>query len=420
MRHQLLALFLCLLAIPAMAGTNLTYQGRLEASGTPYTGSVPMEFQLYDSETGGSPVGPTLTRSSVEVTDGLFQVDLDFGAVFGGTRWLQIIVDGSVLGARQRVSPTPTAIRADTLDGLDSTAFQRAFERTIVVSPVGTSEQNGTALLNAVAGITGATASNPVLVLIEPGTYSLDQALDVPSNVHIKGAGQGVTRLTRTGSIDLFSFQAIELSSSTSLEGLSVLAFGGGSTRMRAIAFRQSGEARIHRVTARAQGADDNNYAIEALYNDSGSSLLVISESTLEGDGGTRSAGVAAPFEAALEIRNSTLIATGAGTGSDGMRARGAASRLVDSQVSSDGTGVMSDGGNLVVRNCEIFGQSTGANGELAIFDSRVEGVDFRALTSSGGSTTTAANTQLIGTVVATDCVATYDGNFTFHAEGCP
>lgn len=420
MRYISIVVLLCLFCASVAASTNLTYQGRLDASGTPFNGTVAMQFQLYDSQTGGNPVGPTLTRSSVAVTDGLFQVDLDFGAVFGGTRWLQITVDGNPLDSRQRVSPTPTAIRADTLDGLDSTAFQRAFERTIVVSPVGTSEQNGTALLNAVAGITGASVSNPVLVLIEPGTYSLDQALVVPSNVHIKGAGQEVTRITRTGSIDLFSFEAVELSSSTSLEGLSVLAFGGGSTRMRAIAFGQSGEAKIHRVTARAQGADDNNYAIEARYNDSGSSLLVISGSTLEGDGGTRSAGVAAPFEAALEIRNSTLIATGAGTGSDGLRARGAASRLVDSQVTSDGTGVMSDGGNLVVRNCEIFGQDTGANGELAIFDSRVEGIDSRALTASGGSTTTAANTQLIGTVVATDCVATYDGSLNFYAEGCP
>lgn len=420
MRYTLVAFVLLLAGAPVLASTNLSYQGRLDASGAPFTGTVAMQFQLYDSETGGNAVGSPLDRAAVEVTDGLFQVDLDFGEVFGGQRWLQITVDGSPLDTRQRVAPAPTAIRADTLDGLDSTAFQRAFERTIVVSPVGDATQNGTALLNAIDGLPGASVSNPLLVVIEPGTYSLDQALVVPSNVHLKGAGQGVTRITRTGNIGLFSFEAVELSNSTSLETLSVLAFGGGSSRIRAIALDQSGEARIYRVTARAQGADENNYAIEARYNDAGSSLLVISDATLEGDGGTRSAGVTAPFETALDIRDSTLIATGAGAGSDGLRARGAASRLVDSQVTSDGTGVMSDGGNLVVRNCEIFGQSTGASGEMAIFDSRVEGVDSRALTSAGGSTTTAASTQLIGTVVATDCVATYDGNLTFFAEGCP
>lgn len=420
MRYPTIAMLLCIVCTPLMASTNLTYQGRLDASGTPFDGTVPMQFQLHESETGDDPVGPLLDRSAVEVKDGLFQVDLDFGNVFDGPRWLQITVDGSPLDSRQRVAPTPTAIRADTLDGLDSRAFQRAFERTIVVSPVGSASANGSALLNAVGDITGASASNPFLVVIEPGTYSLDQVLVVPSNVHLRGAGQDVTRITRTGNIDLFSFEAVKLSSSTSLKELSVLAFGGGSGRIRAIQFNQSGEARIHRVTARAQGGDDNNYAVEARYSDSGDSLLVIAEATLEGDGGTQSAAASAPFDTAFDIRDSTLIATGAGTGSGGLRARGAASRLVDSQVSSDGTGVMSDDGNLVVRNCEIFGQNTGASGNLAIFDSRVEGIDNRALTAAGGSTTTAASTQLIGDVVGAGCVATYDGNLSFLAEGCP
>lgn len=421
MPHKLIALLFCLIGASAVASTNLTYQGRLDASGAPFTGSVAMEFQLYDSETGGNPVGPALKRSSVEVADGLFQVDLDFGAVFGGTRWLEIAVDGSTLGSRQRVSPTPTAIRADTLDGLDSTDFQRAFKRTLVVSPVGDSSQNGTALLNAFGTITDASSASPMLVFIEPGTYALDQTLIVPANVYVRGAGQDATRITRTGNVGLFSFTAVRLSNASSLENLSVLAFGAGSDRSQAVQFSDSGEARIHRVNAVAQGADGINSGVEAQYNGTGSSLLRISESRLKANGGTRARAVEAPFDAALDIRASTIIATGAGTGSRGVDARGADSRLVDSRIESDGTGVGSDGaGGLIVRNCEIFGQNTGARGDLAIFDSRVEGVDNRALTSAGGSTTTAASSQLIGTVVATDCVATYDGNLNFFAEGCP
>jgi hypothetical protein len=61
---------------------------------------------------------------------------------------------------------------SDKLDGLDSTNFA-AYKRTVLVSPVGTPQQNGTALRNALASITGASATNPYLLKIEPGIYDL-------------------------------------------------------------------------------------------------------------------------------------------------------------------------------------------------------------------------------------------------------
>jgi hypothetical protein len=62
----------------AQADTTLTYQGRLDSAGAPHSGVVGMDFRLYSSPTGGSPVAAQL-GNSVQVTDGLFQVDLDFG-----------------------------------------------------------------------------------------------------------------------------------------------------------------------------------------------------------------------------------------------------------------------------------------------------------------------------------------------------
>jgi hypothetical protein len=71
-------------AAPSAAlGTSFTYQGQLEYNGTPVSGDYDFQFILYDSLVGGSQVGPIIT-ATVPVKQGLFTVDLDFGAVFRG------------------------------------------------------------------------------------------------------------------------------------------------------------------------------------------------------------------------------------------------------------------------------------------------------------------------------------------------
>jgi hypothetical protein len=66
------------------------------------------------------------------------------------------------------------------------------FKRTVVVSPVGTAVENGTALRNALASITGASADNPYLVYIEPGTYDVGSTpLALKDGVNVQGAGSG-------------------------------------------------------------------------------------------------------------------------------------------------------------------------------------------------------------------------------------
>ncbi|MCA9289990.1 MAG: tail fiber domain-containing protein [Phycisphaerales bacterium] len=110
--------FMLVLSGPARAGdppvgTAFTYQGRLSASGAPYTGSIPATFRLFGGVSGGAPIGPTLS-TSLDVVDGLITVDLDFGiGVFdGSSRWLEIEIDGVVLAPRQPLMPTPYALYA--------------------------------------------------------------------------------------------------------------------------------------------------------------------------------------------------------------------------------------------------------------------------------------------------------------------
>jgi len=113
MRYQILTALLGLMMTSAALGnTTITYQGRLDQSGQPASGTLDMVFELYDAASGGSMIGPSLTQS-VDVDDGLFQVELDFGSVFDGDpRFLQISVNGDVLIPRQAVRAAPVALYA--------------------------------------------------------------------------------------------------------------------------------------------------------------------------------------------------------------------------------------------------------------------------------------------------------------------
>ncbi|MFQ5400302.1 MAG: hypothetical protein ACE5E7_11975 [Anaerolineae bacterium] len=99
-------------------GTAFTYQGRLDKSGSAVTDTCAFQFSLYDTASGGSQVGSTVTKSSVSVTDGLFTTELDFGssAFDGNARYLQIAVkctgesSYTTLNGRVALNPAPYAL----------------------------------------------------------------------------------------------------------------------------------------------------------------------------------------------------------------------------------------------------------------------------------------------------------------------
>jgi hypothetical protein len=101
-------------------GTAFTYQGRLNAGGTPASGDYDLSFAVYDADSAGNLVAGPITNSPVAVSNGLFTVTLEFGAgVFtGDPRWLEIAVATAGSGAfetlspRQSLLPTPYAIFA--------------------------------------------------------------------------------------------------------------------------------------------------------------------------------------------------------------------------------------------------------------------------------------------------------------------
>jgi hypothetical protein len=111
------ALFLLTATIWAQT-TAFNYQGKLTDNGTPQA-IYQMEFRLFGSPGGTDQIGATVTNTSVAVNQGVFTVNLDFGAPAfpGADRFLQISVRRSTnesfvtLNPRQQITSSPYSIR---------------------------------------------------------------------------------------------------------------------------------------------------------------------------------------------------------------------------------------------------------------------------------------------------------------------
>ncbi|HMM80418.1 MAG TPA: tail fiber domain-containing protein [Pyrinomonadaceae bacterium] len=99
--------------------TEFTYQGKMLDTGLAPTALYDLEFKLFDAATGGTQLGSTLTLTNVQVREGIFTVQLDFGANFpGSARFLEIAIKKpadvgfTLLTPRQSVTTVPYAVRS--------------------------------------------------------------------------------------------------------------------------------------------------------------------------------------------------------------------------------------------------------------------------------------------------------------------
>jgi hypothetical protein len=122
-RISILAALLALLCIAGAApvSTAFNYQGRLNRNDGPANGTFDLLFELFAVETGGTRIGSAIEKPFLEISGGLFTVDLNFGGplVFEGTAyWLAISARPSnganytSAGPRVAIRPTPYAIHA--------------------------------------------------------------------------------------------------------------------------------------------------------------------------------------------------------------------------------------------------------------------------------------------------------------------
>ena len=112
----------------ATIGTAFTYQGQLKNASGPINGNCDFQFSLWDSPTNAiGQINATQSQSNVALSNGLFTVQLDFGAnVFNGdARWLEIAVrcpagsgNYATLSPRQSLTPAPYAMYSTSTSAL--------------------------------------------------------------------------------------------------------------------------------------------------------------------------------------------------------------------------------------------------------------------------------------------------------------
>src|SRR5258708_7354645 len=125
------AVFICMFAgitIQAQT-TEFTYQGSLKDNASLANANYDFEFALFDTPAGGFQIGATIPKNTVQVTNGLFAVKLDFGPVFpGANRYLEIRVkltgqpNLTSLVPRQLVNSAPYSVKSLTADNAASAA----------------------------------------------------------------------------------------------------------------------------------------------------------------------------------------------------------------------------------------------------------------------------------------------------------
>ncbi|MEN6392808.1 MAG: hypothetical protein ABFD53_03270, partial [Anaerolineaceae bacterium] len=99
-------------SITATVGNKISYQGLLKEGGNPVTGSRDMIFRLYSNSACTTQVGSDITKSGVQVANGLFKVDLEvIHNLFNGQAlWLKAWVGSTDLGMCQEIMPVPYAL----------------------------------------------------------------------------------------------------------------------------------------------------------------------------------------------------------------------------------------------------------------------------------------------------------------------
>lgn len=397
------------LAPQAPLGNAFTYQGQLKRDGRPVTDNCDMVFRLYDQDTLGSQVGDAIT-TTVPITDGLFTVQLDFGlaaeggAFTGDRRWLGIKVrcagesEFADLGRRE-LTAVPYALYA---------AYASPYKRTVIVSPVGTATENGTALLNAMGSITDTSETSPYLLKIEPGVYDLiTRTLYMQPYVDVEGSGESVTLITSAGSGSTTS-GTVRGANNAELRFLTVQA--AGSTAHTVGIYNSHASPHLTHVTVIAKGGVYDTYGIR---NNTASPRMTAMTIEASASGGDNVYGVFNLDSSSPEMTDLTITASG-GTSNIGLFITRSSPTLSHVTITASG-GTTSQG---------IHTYATVGAYIVRANHSQITG-DEHSIYASSYFTILVGNSQLSGGPVddswgTVTCAGVYDENYAFFADTCP
>jgi hypothetical protein len=398
--------------VQATLGTAFTYQGQLQNASGPITANCDFRFTLWTTPSIGAQIGVTQTKTSVALMGGTFTIpDLDFGsgAFSGDARWLQIAVkcpgdaDYTTMDQRQALTAVPYAQFAETI-----------YRRTVVVSPIGTAIENGSALSNTLASITDASATNPYLLHIEPGVYDLiTGTLQMKGYVDMEGSGEGVTTITAAGTVatedGLWPRSTMSGADNAELRFLTVRNTGGNQT---AVGFyNRSTSPRLTHVTVIASNGFSQTTGV---FNNGGSSRM--SDMTIAVTGTTTVKGVFIFRGASTALTNVAITASG-GSG-EGININFSSPTIRNSTITASGAGIaVNDASDTPPWNVVTIDTSQiHSEGSTLVNNYAWPGmttVRIGASQLAGGDIVTATSN------ITFVCAGVYDENYVLSA-GCP
>jgi hypothetical protein len=294
---------------PAGGGTFTTLSPRQQVTPAPHAAfssrTDPANLTALNASnlTSGTVPGARLTGTNGAGLTNLSASSLATGTVPGAA------VAGTYPNALTLSNPANVlAGDGSALTNLDA---QPRLRRTVVVSPVGTPAENGTALLAALAGITTASSSNPWLLRIEPGAYVIAPGAFVMKPwVDVVGSGERVTRIVAAGAADNAT-GTVETADFAALRHVTVESSGGAAF---AKAIYVSGTSpRLEHVTAVATGASVENQGIFVDAGSTPSNAPFVADCTISvfGTGAANSFGFLAIGAVFPRVESTTSTAQG-------------------------------------------------------------------------------------------------------------
>jgi len=331
--------------------------------------------------------------------------------------------------------------------------------QTVYVHPLpGDHTASGTRLLNALAGITNASATKRYVIKVEPGIYDVGSTvLEMKPYVDIKGSGQDATVIKGFGSFDpALTTAVIKGASPAELRDLQVHCDGSlyaytygiaiyndavsprikdvkivatqnlrswgirnangasptiedvrieseGSVRAYGISNNSGTEPMIERVVIRASGGTSENYGIANFISARPAEVRDV-QITVTGGSGSIAYGIYAPPSTTNPIRiTNSAISVSSGTTIRGIQSDGATVEVEQSQIRASGSG-----------SYGIYSAGT-----ARVDHSLIEGVGSTVT----ASTATIGATRLEGGAVSATsatCAGVYDESFIFYASTCP
>ena len=227
--------------------------------------------------------------------------------------------------------------------------------KTIVVSPVGTAEENGAALLAALDGIADNTPSNWYLIKIKPGTYDIGSTpLAMKRYVDIEGAGQSTT---------VIQGQCESAANDTGL------VLGNSFSEMR-------------HITLKNECPASSTYQCRVVYNDFGDDPSFV-HVTMEAANGSRTYGIYSDEECDPLLSDVKIKVRGAADSNHGLCNSNADPRLKDVDIDivgygADNYGIKSENGSKVDVNNLTVNIIANMNYSYGIFNSSASTLAMR------------------------------------------